>query len=284
MPAVTSPRRQSMDPQSELWEAVTELGDEFPIDEIVALVARLMKQGADPTEIARHDQDKGNTPMHRAAMLGRANWVEVFQRVGANLMAPNANGFTQACQAASSGQVRYLEALRVAGFDLPGMRTGVDRSPLLLLALNGRAGTGADVVDYLVGVGCDPDQPDARLKRPVHAAAGNPLALERLAESGADLGAPNKSGETVAHIVAEKARTAASAEHRALHVSSFLALLARKVDMNITDPDCATALNIAERSPVLRDILKSHAAANAAREAISEITAELQFRGAPAAP
>lgn len=269
---MTARRRPSMDPQDELWESITDLGDEFPTEEIIALVSRLVEQGADPTVIARHTQDVGsNTPMHRAARLDRANWVEVFQAVGANLLAPNANGFTPACQAASVGSLRYLEALRVAGVDLPSLRAGTDRSPLLILALNGPVGSGVETVDYLLSVGCDPDQPDARMKRPVHAAAGNPLALERLAEAGADLNAPNKSGETVAHLVAEKARTAASAEHRALHVSSFLVLLARRVDMNITATGSSTALNIAQRSPVLKDILRSHAAAHAARDAIAEI-------------
>jgi ankyrin repeat protein len=212
-------------------------------------VTTLLRQRA-PVNAAEAD---GSTALHWAARLDRVDIVQALLRAKADVNVSNRYGVTPLTLAAINGSDAVVDVLLKAGAD-PNA-TGADGETVLMLA----ARTGRpDAVRLLIAKGANVNASETWQGETAlmwAAAENHPEVVALLAKSGADLNARSKIPE-----FAKVKVDAATMVVTALPKGGFTALLlaARQgaeqgiralaeagADLNATDPDGTSALNIA---------------------------------------
>jgi len=112
--------------------------------------------------------DRGVTPLHRAAIEGRRDVVEYLISRNADIRKPDQAGNIALHGAAYGGRAGVAELLLARGADVQA-RNRNGQTPLFLAAFKGAG----DVAEVLIGKGADVDAQDSRGLAPLHAAAQN---------------------------------------------------------------------------------------------------------------
>lgn len=156
-------------------------------------------QAGDLNQIKRHlhhDTDinqvdrEGQMPLHVAAERGRLVISRMLIDHGAQLDAHNRSGHTALEVAVLSGKIQVAQLLRQRGATL-------DAQSLLFKAIRADANF-RDVFEFLVRQGADVNAPDDSGDTPLVLAArlGHRLLVKRLIDSGADVNLPSTGGLT----------------------------------------------------------------------------------------
>eukprot|EP00854_Cymbomonas_tetramitiformis_P034701 gene34701-biopygen35777 len=146
-----------------------------------------------------HADNDGNTPAHRAAMVGEADSLRVLHELGVDLSHADNEGRTPVYGAAAGGHVEALRVLQDAGADLS--HADNDGST----PAHSAAGGGyVEVLRVLQDAGADLSHANKYGSTPVHraAAGGYVEALRVLQDAGADLSHADNDGSTPAHSAA----------------------------------------------------------------------------------
>jgi ankyrin repeat protein/L-ascorbate metabolism protein UlaG (beta-lactamase superfamily) len=112
--------------------------------------------------------DRGVTPLHRAAIEGRRDVVEYLISRNADIRKPDQAGNAALHGAAYGGRAGVVEVLLARGADVQA-RNRNGQTPLFLAAFKGAG----DAAEVLLGKGADVDAQDIRGLAPLHAAAQN---------------------------------------------------------------------------------------------------------------
>ncbi|CAG7940462.1 unnamed protein product [Penicillium salamii] len=126
----------------------------------------------------------GDTALHLAARWGHVTAGKILRRKGGDQEAKNHSGKTPLFEAASGGNLEFVEWLLDEGVDLG---TKEDGGALQAAALGGYE----RIVEILLGAGADVNAPGGLYGNALQAAAhrGNPETVQILLEAGADINA-----------------------------------------------------------------------------------------------
>jgi len=203
----------------------------------------------------------GGTPLHAAAMKGRADVIKMLVDAGAPVDAKERKyGRTALMEAAWYGQPEALKALLDCGASIEAVDDALGRTALCTAAdkasdpkldLSGEdVGTGKghrDCVQILIGAGADPNACDQAGKAPLHWAAsqGNGLCCHWLLDGGAVIDARDSLFKrTPLHYAGQNAQP-----------RSYDALMERGADDSLQDVRGNTALECT-RGIMLQGALK----------------------------
>jgi ankyrin repeat protein len=197
-------------------------------------------------------QGDGTTPLHNAARANDLGTVQKLLRSGANPSAANRYGITPLSLAVESGNSEIVEALLKAGADskatLPGGQT--------LLMTAARTGN-PSIVQTLLDRGADAnarENTNAETALMWAAAENHPEAVKLLIAHGADIDARSKpleyttdrfGLEGVLTILPRGSLTALMIAAREGSAAAAQALAAGGANLDLTDPDGTTALELA---------------------------------------
>lgn len=176
-----------------------------------ALVAALLAAGADPNAANRY----GLTPLQAAADGGFADSVTALLEAGADANAVLPEGETILMTAARSGNTAVLEALLAHGVDTEVQDSFYGETALIWAAAEDHA----DAVVMLAAHGADVDAPSATMDY-----------------------ASRRAGQSVLGLGAWTPLTYAARENS---IEAGRALIEASADLDVQDPDGATALVIA---------------------------------------
>ncbi len=128
------------------------------LDQAILTLSRARDEmsGRRPSRGPADGRDRGETPLHIAALLGLNEVVAMLLREGAD---PNVGRFSDAWTplhaAALAGHADIVDALLAHGADPDGTHPTMHESPLHVAAEQGHVG----VVERLLAAGCDPEAP-----------------------------------------------------------------------------------------------------------------------------
>jgi len=167
----------------------TDIHGPIAAGDIEKVKARLAKR---PYLINRRGND-GQTPLHTAALLGRAEIVELLIAKGADVKAQNNYLETPLHSAAASGSAAVVELLIAADANLTAV-TFMGDTPLHIAANNARL----EVAGLLIDKGANINAANQDGWTPLHTAVnnGNKDVAELLIARGADLNAKDNNGRT----------------------------------------------------------------------------------------
>lgn len=221
-----------------------------------ALVGALVRAGADLS--ARND--RGETPLGRAARYGSARLVEKLLELGAN-PEPGAEPATEplppVCEWGkydlfAVAPVATLRGCLQAGADIDvGRVTGETLLQTLIRQLKWNRNFAPAAIAALLDAGEDVDARDRGGATPLHLAAGEPAAVAALLKGGADANAADDRGSTSLHYAA-----------RANSTESVRMLLEAGADAEARDETGATALHEAAGGPLASVQLLTRAGAD----------------------
>lgn len=182
-----------------------------------------------------------------AANANDAAGVDQAVRQGVFVDARDGQGVTALMVAARAGAADSVRALLAAGAN-PGLRDGDDRTALV----HAIAAKQSAVALQLLDGGSDLAAADLNGRNALHhaAASDEPQVLRRLVLAGADVNQPDAHGWTALVFAAAHGSE-----------SSVRALLEAGADPLRKTADGRTAIDLAERSPTLRELLVKEAAA-----------------------
>jgi ankyrin repeat protein len=120
-------------------------------------VIEALQQGADIDIV---DTRSGQTPLMAAILRGKVRVVNYLLENGADVTVAEKDGFTPAHGAAHAGNIEIMRLLHDRGLDVISDEH-IDGSLPLHHACRGRTPGHAQVVEYLLKVGVDPDLEDS---------------------------------------------------------------------------------------------------------------------------
>ena len=137
------------------------------------------------------------TPMHAAALTGRANILTLLTERGADVNGRNIVGETPLHQASENARLEAGKFLLDSGADINARGDG-NYTPLSHAAFKGHV----EFAQMLIERGAMIDAPDSEGQTPLHWAArvGGTQVVRLLLEHGADVNARDKSGETPSQL------------------------------------------------------------------------------------
>jgi ankyrin repeat protein len=215
----------------------------------VPAVTNLLRQRV-PIDAAEAD---GTTALHWAARLDRVDMVQALLRGKAPVNVTNRYGVTPLMLAAINGSAQVVDLLLKAGADPNAL--GADGETVLMLA----ARTGrVEAVQLLIAKGANVNASETWQGETAlmwAAAENHPEVVALLAKSGADLNAKSKSPEfpkvkvdaatMVVTALPKGGFTALLLAAREGAIDGVRALAEAGADLNATDPDGTSALNMA---------------------------------------
>jgi len=222
--------------------------------DIEKVKARLAKK---PHLINRRGND-GQTPLHTAALLGRAEIVELLIDKGAGVNEPDyfANTNTALHLAADRGHDKVVRILLAKGADVKAQNNYLE-TPLHSAAASGSAA----VVDLLIAADASLAAVNFTGDTPLHIAANNARVevAGLLIDKGAKINAKNQDGWTPLHT---------AVNNGSKDVAELL--IARGADLNAKDNNGRTPLDYAGARSDIADLLRKHSAEESAKPDIAE--------------
>lgn len=197
---------QNLDPspvQKRLWDLLSENVERG--DALTHAVERALADGANPMGTKSWSKIK-SSPLHRACALDLPEAIAPLLAAGADPWMENRLGLCCVEEAIRWDHAHCVRELVEHGVDLRAMpgtqkKWGIAQfQPLVFAIREGSSG----VVDYLLAIGFDPNEADAKtMYLPLQLARTNPTMFLALLQAGAD---PNlvhaTSGDTVGHLLA----------------------------------------------------------------------------------
>jgi len=193
-----------------------------------AVVEYLLAQGADTNEAA---------PLHRAVAYGQKDVVEVLLNNGANVNAFD-KGWTPLHYAAFYGYTELVALLIDNGADVNARMKSEQWKGWSALHMAGRFGGSIDVVEHLIDNGAEINSKDDKGNTPLHTAtrwARRSEVVELLLNKGADVNARNNMGQTPLHV--------GPLRDIPLDVKKVQILMARGADVSAKDQNGRTPLH-----------------------------------------
>lgn len=203
------------------------------------IISILVDAGADihndGAEKWTSSQKRGETPLHTASRVGRADNAVKLLELGANLEATSSAGYSPLSLATLLGDIKTIETLLDAGAD----KFVLNSFDETILHLSARSVNCLNVCPILIEAGLAVDQVDSEGNTALHAAARfGQGGMQILLNAGAEIDAKNDLGFTPLHL----ALTAFDIKAQQISV-----LIEAGADFSIKDNNDQTPLERAEK-------------------------------------
>eukprot|EP00698_Gefionella_okellyi_P014893 TRINITY_DN4153_c0_g1_i1.p1 TRINITY_DN4153_c0_g1~~TRINITY_DN4153_c0_g1_i1.p1 ORF type:complete len:486 (+),score=111.22 TRINITY_DN4153_c0_g1_i1:30-1460(+) len=204
-------------------------------------VARLT---SDDPKLLEYCDNKKRSALHRAAMKGHCDVVQILLDAGSDVNAVDQDGWTALHIACRGGFTDVANALMLRGADTEAL-TADNMTPLYCAALAGMI----DCARLLLDAGVSPGVPDKQDSTPLHL-SDNAAMTNLLLEHGADINLKNADGYTPLHISAING-----------WIANAQVLIDHGADVNAADnTETPLACAASNSDPVMCKLLLAHGA------------------------